>query len=93
MAHDSQIARDKENLKLSLGVPRYIQASGTYPPIKALRQSFRYFWGLTHCPAIKEETIAINLECAYKQACRPSYNIQVISAIFIASGYLFDWNY
>ena len=39
MAHDSQIVRAKENLKLSHGGPSYSQASGTNPPIKALRQS------------------------------------------------------
>ena len=37
-AHDSQIVRAKENLKLSHGGPSYSQASGTNPPIKALRQ-------------------------------------------------------
>ena len=39
MAHDSQIVRAKENLKLSQGGPSYNQASGTNQPIKALRQS------------------------------------------------------
>ena len=39
MAHDSQIVRAKENLKLSNGGPSYRQASGTNPPIKAFRQS------------------------------------------------------
>ena len=38
-AHDSQIDRAKENLKLSNGGPSYSQASGPNPPIKALRQS------------------------------------------------------
>ena len=38
-AYDSQIARAKENLKLSHGGPSYSQASGTNAPIKALRQS------------------------------------------------------
>ena len=38
-AHDSQIVRAKENLKLSHGCPSYRQASGTNQPIKALRQS------------------------------------------------------
>ena len=37
-AHDSQIVRAKENLKLSHGGSSY-QPSGTNPPIKALRQS------------------------------------------------------
>ena len=36
-AHDSQIVRAKENLKLSHGGPSYNQASGTNPPIKTLR--------------------------------------------------------
>ena len=38
-AHDSQIVRANENLKLSQGEPSYSQASGTNPPIKALPQS------------------------------------------------------
>ena len=36
---DSQIDRVKENLKLNHDGPSYSQASGTNPPIKALRQS------------------------------------------------------
>ena len=39
MAHDSQIVRAKENIKLSYGGPGYRQASGTNQRIKALRQS------------------------------------------------------
>ena len=38
-ARDSQMVRAKENLKLTQGGPSYSQASGTNPPIKALRQS------------------------------------------------------
>ena len=38
-AHDSQIVRAKENLKLSHDGSSYRKASGTNPPIKALRQS------------------------------------------------------
>ena len=38
-AHDSQIVRAKENLKLSYGGPSQRQASGTNQRIKALRQS------------------------------------------------------
>ena len=38
-AHDSEIVRAKQNLKLSHDGPSYRQASGTTPPIKALRQS------------------------------------------------------
>ena len=37
--HNSQIVRAKENLKLSDRGPSHSQASGTNPPIKALRQS------------------------------------------------------
>ena len=59
-APDSKIVRAKENLKLSHGGSRYRLASGTNPPIKALRQSRHGVWGLTHRRAIKEETIAIN---------------------------------
>ena len=38
MAHDSQIVRVKENLKLSYGVPCQRQESGANQRIKALRQ-------------------------------------------------------
>ena len=38
-AHDFQIVRAKDNLKLSHGGPSYSQASGNKPPIKALSQS------------------------------------------------------
>ena len=60
MAHDSQIVRVKEKLKLSHGESSYRKASGTNPPIKALRQSRHRVLDLTHHHAIKEETIAIN---------------------------------
>ena len=57
-AHDSQIVRAKEKLKMSHGGPSYRKASGTNPPIKVLRQSHHWVWGMTHRHAIKEETIA-----------------------------------
>ena len=38
-AHDSQIVRAKENLTLRHHGPCYSQASGTNPPIKALRKA------------------------------------------------------
>ena len=41
-AHDSQIVRAKENLKMSHGGPRYIQESGTNQPNKALRLDTKY---------------------------------------------------
>ena len=59
-AHDSQIVRDKENIKLSHGGPSYRSAPGTNPPIKALCQSRHTVWGQTHRHAIKDETIAMN---------------------------------
>ena len=46
MAHDSQIVRAKENLKLSYGGPSQRQASGTNQRIKALRQGCLKVWGL-----------------------------------------------
>ena len=61
-AHDSQIVRAKENLKLSHGGSSYRQASGANPPAKVLRQSRHRVWGLTHRRAIKEETIVINCD-------------------------------
>ena len=59
MAHDAQIVRAKEKLKLSYGGSSYRSASGTNPPIKALRQSHHRDWRLTHRQE-KEETKAIN---------------------------------
>ena len=52
-AHDSQIVRAKENLKLNHGGPSYSQISGTNPPIKALHQWRHWVWGLTYRRAIK----------------------------------------
>ena len=46
MAHNSQVVRAKENLKLNLCGPSYNYASGTNPQIKALRQSRHWAWGL-----------------------------------------------
>ena len=40
-AHDSQIVRAKENLKLSYGGPSQQQAPGTDQLVKALRQDRR----------------------------------------------------
>ena len=48
MAHDSQIVRAKENLKLSHGGSSYTLASGTNQPIKALRQSRHRVGGLAN---------------------------------------------
>ena len=59
MAHDSQIVRAKENLKLSYGGPSQGQTPGTNHRIKALRQGHHWVWGLTHHRAIKEETIEV----------------------------------
>ena len=60
MAHDSQMVWAKENLKLSHGGSSYRKAAGTNPPLKALRESRHWVWGLTNRCAIKEEIIAIN---------------------------------
>ena len=59
-AHDSQIVRANENLKLSHFWSSYRKASGTNPSIKALRQSRHRVRGMTLRRAIKEENIAIN---------------------------------
>ena len=56
MAHDSQIVRAKESLKLSYSGPSQGQASSTNQRIKALRQGRHWIWGLTHRRVIKEET-------------------------------------
>ena len=55
-AHDSQIVRAKEYLTLSNDGSSYSQASGTNPPIKTLRHSRHWVWGLTARRAIKEKT-------------------------------------
>ena len=81
--YDSQIVRAKENLKLSHGWPSYSQASGTNPPIKALRQSRHWVWSLTHRRAIEEETRAKSCDWVYNQACRLSHDFQVISNFFL----------
>ena len=62
MAHDSQIFRAKENLKLSHGGSSYRYASGTNQPIKVSRRSRHRVWGLTVRRAIKKEIIAINCD-------------------------------
>ena len=46
---------------------------------------------MTHRRAIKEETIAINQDWVYNQACRQSHGIQVISNFFfIKFDHLFE---
>ena len=45
---------------------------------------------MTHHRAIKEETIAINRDWVYNQACRLSHDIQVIFNFFITFDYLFE---
>ena len=91
-AHDSQIAWAKENLKLSHGGPSQKQASGTSQPIKALHQDHHWVWGRTLHRAIKEETIAINRDWVYNQACRLSQDIHVVSHPFITFNYLLNWS-
>ena len=60
MAHDPDIVRAKENLKLTCGGHSQRQASGTKQWIKALRQGRHWVWGLlAHNRAIKEQTIPI----------------------------------
>ena len=53
-AHNSEIVRAKENLKLNHGGSSQRQASGTNQPIKALHQGRHWIWGLTHRRAIRE---------------------------------------
>ena len=81
-AQDSQIVIAKETLKLGYGGISYGRASGTNPPIKSLRQSRHWVWGLAHRRAIKGETMAINRDWVYNRACRLSHDIQVISNFF-----------
>ena len=79
MAHDSQIVRAKENLKLGHGGPSQRQASDTNQPIKTLRQGRHWVWGPTYRRAIKGEAICINCDWIYNQTCRLSHDIHVIS--------------
>ena len=64
-AHDSQIVRAKENLKLSHGGPSYSQAPGSGTRHQPTDLSFTSEPSIslrpTHGHAIKEETIAIKL--------------------------------
>ena len=67
MAHDSQIVRAKENLKLSYGWLSQRQASLTNQRITALRPPIKAYIRAvieseTHRRAIKDETIAINYD-------------------------------
>ena len=47
--------------------------------IKALCQSSHLVWGLAYRRTIKEETIAINRDWVYNQACRLLHDINVVS--------------
>ena len=81
IAHDSQIVRAKENLKLSHGWPSQRQASGTNQQMKALRPG--------HHRVLKVETITINYDWVYNQASRLSYDINVVSYLFATVNYRF----
>ena len=76
-ALDSQNIRAKETPKLSQGGNIQGQASGAKPLMQVLGQG-HWVWGWTHGLAIKEETIAINRDQVYNQACRLSHNIHII---------------
>ena len=58
MAHDSQVVRANENLKLNHGGPSQRPASGTNPPMKNLGQALHWVWHLSHRHAIQDESIA-----------------------------------
>ena len=45
--------------------------------------------GLTHWRAIEEETIGINSDWVYNQACRLLHDIHVVSHFLITFNYLF----
>ena len=76
MAHDSQIVRANENLKLSYGWPSQRKASGINKRIEALLQGRNWVWGLTHRRrAINEETINHDF---YNQACRLEGAVRLI---------------
>ena len=73
-AHDSQIVRAKEALKLSYGGPSERQASATNQRVNALHQGHL---------AIKEDTIAIISDWVYNQTCRLSHDIHAVSNSFV----------
>ena len=82
-AHDAQIIRAKENLKLSYGGSSQRQALNTNQLIQALRQDHLEVWGLSHLRAIKEETTAINLDWVHNQARSMSHDLHAVSCSFI----------
>ena len=86
---DAQV-RAKENIKLSHGRLSQRPASDTNQPIKDLRQSHQWVWGLTHRRAIKVETIAIKCNWVYNQTCRLSHDIHVTSNVFEIFDYRFE---
>ena len=63
--YQCEIVRAEENLKMSYSGPSQSQASDTNQQIKALPSGL----SLSLTPAIKEETMAINHDLVYKQAC------------------------
>ena len=79
--------------ELSLRGPSQRHASGTNPPMIFLGQHFHWVWVLTHCCAIKEETITINHDWVYHQAGRLSHDIHVVSNFFFYNVWLFFLNW
>ena len=81
MAHDSQIVKAKENLKLSRGGLSYSLASGTNPPVKALRLiQFKNFF--------KRSIVAILVELEAKDLVdlvEPSSMVRAANALTISS--------
>ena len=81
MAHDSQIVKAKENLKLSRGGLSYSLASGTNPPVKALRLiQFKNFF--------KRSFVAILVELEAKDLVdlvEPSSMVRAANALTISS--------
>ena len=76
-ANDSQKVRAKQTLKVSHSGPSFSQASGTNP-LKLYVRSI-----MTHRRANQEETIAINCDWVYNQACRLWRDMFCVGQVYI----------
>ena len=75
----SETARAKEKTQLSHDGSSLRQPSGTDQHVSVIIES------VTHRPAIEEETITINRDWVYNQACWLPYKINTISHSFTGS--------
>ena len=69
MAHDSQIDKVKETIKLNHGEPSKETVIRQQSTDGIVCQDRHWVWGLTHRRTITEDTIAINHNWVYNQTC------------------------